>query len=562
MKLLSFIKLIKFIRIYSNKKFKRFLIYSFLLSICDLTVLYVLSTSFNFNTEVSIKEKEILSSFINMVPGYGLITIVLIAISLRIFIQFLINLYMRQFASWLSIQLYNSSIKTTHTEFLEISPEEYVSRLRFETNFSIDNTFLPTFDLIQTLFSLIIITIFTLLITGVKYFYLIFIAGLIFFAFTSLIKGKTTNLSKIINLASQNSSKIVTNIVSSPRTYFLTSYSNLADNEYRRSENKLWYAKTFVRFISLIPRSIFELFIVILFIVFLSNNSDNFLNSSATTLMIIAFIRSFPFIVNILSNFSLISSSYTVSNKIIKTVEDYKKNLYKSNKNRIIKNIPSKVLLDLKEVTFFFENNNKKNYIFKEFNYTFLKNKSYFLTGKSGAGKSTLLDLISGLQEPNQGEIEIYSQRNNDQNNLMKIEYLSQNLILPTITIREFLQLGEKKELKEKNIYQALEIVELLEIINNMEMGLDTLLVHNAFKLSGGQKQRLLIANLYLKNPDLIIIDEGLTGIEQSLAKKILESITLKTRSTIIVTSHDEAIIPEKLFETIKLNYINNKKIN
>ena len=160
MKLLSFIKLIKFIRIYSNKKFKRFLIYSFLLSICDLTVLYVLSTSFNFNTDVSIKEKEILSSFINMVPGYGLITIVLIAISLRIFIQFLINLYMRQFASWLSIQLYNSSIKTTHTEFLEISPEEYVSRLRFETNFSIDNTFLTTFDLIQTLFSLIIITIF------------------------------------------------------------------------------------------------------------------------------------------------------------------------------------------------------------------------------------------------------------------------------------------------------------------------------------------------------------------------------------------------------------------
>ena len=259
MKLLSFIKLIKFIRIYSNKKFKKFLFYSFLLSICDLTVLYVLSTSFNFNTEVSIKEKEILSSFINMVPGYGLISIVFISISLRILIQFLINLYMRQFASWLSIQLYNSSIKTTHKEFLEISPEEYVSRLRFETNFSIDNTFLPTFDLIQTLFSLIIITIFTLLITGVKYFYLIFIAGLIFFAFTYVIKGKTTNLSKIINLASQNSSKIVTNIVSSPRTYFLTSYSNLADNEYRQSENKLWYAKTFVRFISLIPRSIFEL---------------------------------------------------------------------------------------------------------------------------------------------------------------------------------------------------------------------------------------------------------------------------------------------------------------
>ncbi len=547
--------IVKFLNNYSKRKFRFFLFRSFVLSICDLVIIYILCNSLSNNSE-SVFSNDI--SFLNLkiYGDYILIIIVTAAISLRIFIQRLNYSFYSGFASWLSVQYYNCSIKTSHSKFLSISPDEYVSRLRFETIYSVDNTFFPFFELFIAFFSLLNVTIFALIFVGIKYLYLIFLSAIVFFGYVSLTRGKSKNLSKIVNISSQNSSRIITNIVSSPRTYFLTQYSFLADEDYKNSEKKLWNSKTDARFISLLPKSIFEFLVAILCLIFLSNSGDKLFNDAKIIIIVIAFIRTFPFIVIMLSNLNLISSSLSVSEKIILNLNKYFKNEIIKSKTINYQSYNKKKLIELDNISFTYETNDEKNIIFKDFSYVFQRNKSYFIKGKSGSGKSTLFDIIADLQEPTRGNINLFNNKNGIKDNPISIEYISQSFVLPTITIREFFKLGKQSYLSEKDIYQSLKIVELDKIVLNLKNQLDTILVHNAFKLSGGQKQRLLIANLFLSQPDLIIIDEGLTGVHQDLSTQILKQIRMKTKSTLLVTSHDSSIIPKEYFETIDLENI------
>ncbi len=552
MKFNYLIKLIKFIQLYSKKKFNFFLFRSFLLSLCDLVVIYIISTSLTDDKSSILKDFSFLNIELN--SNLNLILIILIAISLRIYFQKINSLYTSKFASWLSIQYYNSSIKTSHAKFLSISPEEYVSRLRFETLYSIDNTFLPLFDFFTAFFSIFNITLFAFLYSGFKYFFLICFLLLIFYFYILVTKGKMTNLSTIINKASLNSSRIITNIISSPRTYFLTQYSFLADEKYKSSEKNLWHAKTSARFLSQVPRSFFEFLLAGLCLIFLKNDKNIFLNDPKSVVMFLAFIRTFPFVVSSLSQASLVSSSFSVTYKIIKDLIEFFKNQRKSYRKYNYKSKEKDKLFELNKISFFYKKNKKINYIFKDFSYCFLRNRSYFIKGRSGSGKSTLFDLISELQEPEKGLINIY---NNDKDNKfvpLKIEYISQSLVLPTIKIREFFQLGKSNILTDEEIYESLKKVKLDKIINGLNEKLETTIMHNAFQLSGGQKQRLLIANLFLTNPDLIIIDEGLTGVQQNLSKDILKKLSNYLSSTILITTHDESIIPRDIYVTVDLD--------
>lgn len=144
------------------------------------------------------------------------------------------------------------------------------------------------------------------------------------------------------------------------------------------------------------------------------------------------------------------------------------------------------------------------------------------IVGASGSGKSTLLKNIVGLLKPDQGYIQFNQQ---DLTNIekqinipmhqRKIALVFQNaLLFPHMNVQQNLCYAEKLISKADRKFQFEDIVELLE--------LKPLIYRKAHQLSGGEAQRVSIGRALLSSPNLLLLDEPLTGLDQQLKQQIL----------------------------------------
>jgi putative ABC transport system ATP-binding protein len=178
------------------------------------------------------------------------------------------------------------------------------------------------------------------------------------------------------------------------------------------------------------------------------------------------------------------------------------------------------------------------------------------IIGKSGSGKSTLLNLISGIDQPDQGEIIIDGQSLTDLDELGRTLHRRQNIgfvfqffnLVPTLTVLENITLplelsGVKMaEAKQRGIAMLGEV--------DLEDRLDTY----PDRLSGGEQQRVAIARALIHDPDLVLADEPTGNLDQETGRVVLELLDRMTRQTgknlIMVThSRDNAIFADRVIE-------------
>lgn len=144
------------------------------------------------------------------------------------------------------------------------------------------------------------------------------------------------------------------------------------------------------------------------------------------------------------------------------------------------------------------------------------------IVGASGSGKSTLLKNIVGLLKPQQGCIQLNEQVFIDTQESIhvpmhqrKIALIFQNaLLFPHLNVKQNLSYAEKLLDKSERKFQFDEIVELLE--------LTPLIQRKAHQLSGGEAQRVSIGRALLSSPNLLLLDEPLTGLDTHLKQQIL----------------------------------------
>ena len=167
-----------------------------------------------------------------------------------------------------------------------------------------------------------------------------------------------------------------------------------------------------------------------------------------------------------------------------------------------------------------------KKVVFKDFSYDFAPAALYVLRGDSGVGKTTLLRIISGLDTDFTGEI---SPRG------LSFSYAFQEYrLFPSLTALEnvlyaaFDIAGDKERELAKN--------ELLRLGFSEE---DTALYPS--ELSGGMKQRVSLARAFLRDSDVLLLDEPTKELDAALATTV-KSIILEQakKRTVIVVSHDE----------------------
>lgn len=190
-----------------------------------------------------------------------------------------------------------------------------------------------------------------------------------------------------------------------------------------------------------------------------------------------------------------------------------------------------------------------KDRLISNFSYTFKEGNIYCIRGNNGAGKSTFLNIVTYIYHDYDGDI-LYNTiniRDIDMYYLRstKIAYADQNSTLISGTIYDNLTLGirENDELKDKVIYWC-KMFDIYDTIINLPGGFDVDISSEYVTISGGEKLKISIIRAFLKNTDILILDEPSSAFDKK-STEVLKSClnSLKYNKIIILISHDDNLV-------------------
>lgn len=201
-------------------------------------------------------------------------------------------------------------------------------------------------------------------------------------------------------------------------------------------------------------------------------------------------------------------------------------------KPQVQTNSYQKPLIQLEHV--YYKYNDAQQHALEDINISIYDGEHIALIGKSGAGKSTLAQVIAQHFKPQYGSV-IYKQQ-------LKIGFLSQHPYIFNASIRDNMTMFQKIE--EDKILEALDDVNLKQVVNALENGIDTWIGEGGEMLSGGQMRRIELSRLLLLQPDVLIFDEPATGLDVQTEHVIQSVINSKFENTTIITiAHRENTI-------------------
>ncbi len=162
------------------------------------------------------------------------------------------------------------------------------------------------------------------------------------------------------------------------------------------------------------------------------------------------------------------------------------------------------------------------------------------IVGHSGSGKSTLASLLPRFYELDSGdilidgmpirELTLRSLRNN-------ISLVSQDVVLFNDTIRNNLAYGQLKSKSDDELMAAAEAAHVLDFVDEMPDGLETMVGDRGALLSGGQRQRIAIGRALLKNAPILILDEATSALDTKSERRIQDALNvlMKDRTTLVI---------------------------
>ena len=168
------------------------------------------------------------------------------------------------------------------------------------------------------------------------------------------------------------------------------------------------------------------------------------------------------------------------------------------------------------------------------------KGEKIAFVGESGSGKSTLIKILLGLLKYSQGKVRLGDMelRGICLDNLYdRVSFLSQDAPVFDGTIKE--NLVFEKNVSKEQMLDALSEVQLSHLVENLAKGLDTEIGEKGTCLSGGEKQRLAFARLWFENPELVILDEATSAMDNLTEEIVMKSVMQKMKDkTVIAIAH------------------------
>ncbi len=178
--------------------------------------------------------------------------------------------------------------------------------------------------------------------------------------------------------------------------------------------------------------------------------------------------------------------------------------------------------------------------LIKDVKLTFHKNKVTALVGHSGSGKSTIVSLLLRYYDVTEGRITIngIDLREYDiATFLAKVGYVSQDTFIYNASVRENIAFGG--DYTDDQIIAAAERANIHAFITSLRDGYDSIVGDQGLKLSGGEKQRIAIARALVREPEILVLDEATSNLDNESEAIVQESINQISRTvTTFIVAH------------------------
>lgn len=287
--------------------------------------------------------------------------------------------------------------------------------------------------------------------------------------------------------------------------------------------------------LSQFPRYMLELIsvygIFILMFVLIYQNQDS--NYVITTLgiFVAGIFRLIPNINKIIVSLQNLKYSLPSLNSIILELNSnvVLNNNYDKRKNKL------KSSIKLNKINFNYED---KDHIIKDLNLEVKKGEVIGISGESGSGKSTLADILMGIQKPTSGQILVDGK--DILKNPINIGYVPQKVFFVDGNIKQNIGFGISEPLINKSkVIKCIEISQLTKFVNSLDKGINTEIGENGLMISGGQQQRIGIARAFYRDPEVLVLDESTSALDDKTQDEFLNFLkTLKGKITMIIISH------------------------
>ena len=196
--------------------------------------------------------------------------------------------------------------------------------------------------------------------------------------------------------------------------------------------------------------------------------------------------------------------------------------------------------LHIKNVSFHYEDSKKM--ILNDISFDIEKNTSVAFIGQSGAGKTTIADLILGVLPPTSGKIladdvDIKGRMDAWHN---AIGYIPQSIYLMDDTIAKNVAFGiDEDDIDYDRLRKACERAQLMDVINSLPDGYETIVGEHGVRFSGGQRQRIGIARALYSEPEILILDEATSALDNDTEAAVMQAIdALHGEMTLIIIAH------------------------
>jgi ATP-binding cassette subfamily B protein len=200
--------------------------------------------------------------------------------------------------------------------------------------------------------------------------------------------------------------------------------------------------------------------------------------------------------------------------------------------------VPNGARITFENISFSYPNGKQ---VFKDFSVDIEPGQRVGLVGRSGGGKSTLVTLLQSFYRVQAGRILIDGHdiaRATEESLRNMIAVVPQDTALLNRTLLENIRYG-RPDATDEEVWEAATAARCRPFIENLPLGLETMVGDRGVKLSGGQRQRIAIARAFLKNAPLLILDEATSALDSEAEEAIRAALeNLMAGRTVITIAH------------------------
>lgn len=200
--------------------------------------------------------------------------------------------------------------------------------------------------------------------------------------------------------------------------------------------------------------------------------------------------------------------------------------------------------IEFKNVSFSYPNEERS--ALKNLSFKITAGESVAILGRVGSGKSTIEKLILGLYQPTEGQVLIdgvHIEQIDPAELRRHISYIPQEPQLLSGTVYENIVLGMLQP-NSQNVLQAVELAGLAPLVGSHADGLSMPVGENGSRLSGGQRQAIAAARAFIRQGNIMLLDEPSSAMDSGLEQHLCQSIqTLSKAKTLVLVTHKTSLL-------------------